>query len=214
MNFSTITKRPFARLGLCALIAAAVGVAFVAGSSTSTASAVQAASPSAVAVVDLAELLEGLEERAYLEGKLNEEIADRQAELDSIIAEVERMREQIGMLKDDASRMPKIRDMRIKEVEARALNQFVQEQLSLEKGQMLATIYNKVQTAAGKILARDGWDVILIDDSGLALPEMAQEAQMLQLILNRRVLASASKGVDITADVQTLMNNEFANARP
>ncbi len=36
---------------------------------------------------------------------------------------------------------------------------------------------------------------------------------MLQLILNRRVLASDDR-VDITADVQTLMNNEFGNARP
>mgnify|MGYP001795364455 CR=1 FL=1 len=214
MNANRIANRSAARLGLCALIAAVVCVAFVSGSNTSTASAVKAASPSAVAVVDLAELLEGLNERTYLEEKLNSEIADRQTELDSINAEIEKMADQIGTLKEgDDQTMQKIRDMRIKQVEARALGQFVQEQLSLEKGQMLATIYNKVQTAAGKILARDGWDVILIDDSGLALPEMAQEGQMLQLILNRRVLASDAE-VDITADVQTLMNNEFANARP
>ena len=214
MTATRIANRSAARLGLCALIAAVVGVAFVSGSNTSTASAVKAASPSAVAVVDLAELLEGLNERTYLEEKLNSEIADRQTELDSINAEIEKMADQIGTLKEgDDQTMQKIRDMRIKQVEARALGQFVQEQLSLEKGQMLATIYNKVQTAAGKILARDGWDVILIDDSGLALPEMAQEGQMLQLILNRRVLASDAE-VDITADVQTLMNNEFANARP
>ncbi len=214
MPFRTSTHNTAARLGLAALVAAVVGTAFITGSNTSTASAVKMASPSAVAVVDLAELLEGLDERKFLEEDLNSEIADRQTELDTIVKTIERMREDIKMLKpDDQQTMQRIRELRIKEVEARALNQFVQEQLSLEKGQMLATLYNKVQGAADKILTQDGWDVILIDDSGLKLPEMAQEAQMLQLILNRRVLASDDR-VDITADVQTLMNNEFGNARP
>lgn len=214
MLFTSANTRTATRLGLSALVAAVVGVAFIAGSNTTTASAVQMANPSSVAVVDLAKLLEGLEERNFLENELNQQIASRQAELDIIVKDIERMRNDIKALKEDDDRtMQKIRDLRIKEVEARALNQFVQEQLSLEKGQMLANLYNKVQAAAGKVVTRDNWDIILIDDSGLALPEMAQEAQMLQLILNRRVLAS-STGVNITAEVQTLMNNEFSNARP
>ena len=213
MPFINDTRRTVASLGLGALIAVAAGGAFTLSTNTSTASAVRAADASAVAVVDLAKLLEGLEERTYLESELNKEIDSRQKELDAIVKQIERMREDIKTLPEGDSRtVQQIRNLRIKEVEARALNQFVQEQLSLEKGQMLANLYNKIQTAAGKIVARDGWDVILIDDSGLALPEMAQEAQMLQLILNRRVLASG--GVNITAEVQTLMNNEFNNARP
>jgi Skp family chaperone for outer membrane proteins len=132
------------------------------------------------------------------------------------VGEITRMQEDIEMIPaDDTSgtRMQKIRDLRIKEVEARALSQFVQEQLSLEKGQMLATLYNKIQTSVCDILARDGWDIILIDDSGLDLPQMAQEAQMLQLILQRRVLCAADR-VDITEDVKTLMNNNFNAPRP
>ena len=202
------------RLGFGALLVAVIGASFMIGSQAADASAVQMANPSAVAVVDLAKLLEGLEERTYLEAELNKEIDSRQKELDQIIGQIERMREDIKVLPaGDERTMQKIRDLRLKEVEARALNQFVQEQLSVEKGQMLAALFNKIEDSATKVISRDGWDIILIDDSGLDLPQMAQEQQMLQLILNRRVLAAADR-VDITEDVKTLMNNAFNAARP
>lgn len=212
---TTRSVRP-AHAGLAALICALVAGAFALGSGRAEATAVRAASPSAVAVVDLPKLLDGLEERKFLEAELNAEIDSRQQELDTIVGEITRMQRDIELIPEDdtsGTRMQKIRDLRIKEVEARALRQFVQEQLSLEKGQMLATLYNKIQNSVCDILARDGWDVILIDDSGLDLPQMAQEAQMLQLILQRRVLCAADR-VDITEDVKTLMNNNFNAPRP
>lgn len=212
---TTSTKRSLpAPLGLAALLCAIIGAAFVAGSGTASATAARAANPSAVAVVDLGVLLEGLDERTYLETELNKEIEQRQQELDTIVKEIERMQEDIKTLPQGDSRtIQKIRDFRIKEVQARALSQFVQEQLSLEKGKMLATIYNKIQTAVCDVSARDGWDLVLIDDSGPSLPELANEQQMNQLILARRILCAADR-VDVTADVKTLMNNQFNAARP
>ncbi len=205
-----------ARAGFALFACILAGGAYIAGSNTADATAIRAASPSAVAVVDLAQLLEGLEERTYLESELNSEIESRQKELDTIVGEIQRMQEDIEMIPADyksGRRIQKIRDLRIKEVEARALRQFVQEQLSLEKGQMLATLYNKIQKAAAEIVTRDGWDIILIDDSGLDLPQMAQEQQMMQLVLSRRVLGHSGR-VDVTQDVRTLMNNQFNAARP
>lgn len=203
-------------LGLGALVCAIIAGSFVLGSNRASATLSAAAGPSSVAVLDLADLLEGLEERVFLEAELNSEIDKRQTELNLIVDSIKNMQADIELIPmDDKSgrRIQKVRDLRIKEVEARALRQFVQEQLSVEKGQMLAKLYKKIQIAANKIVERDGWDIILIDDSGMELPEMANEQQMLQLILQRRVVGVGSR-VDITGDVKTWMNNDFNAARP
>ncbi|MBZ0172910.1 MAG: OmpH family outer membrane protein, partial [Phycisphaerales bacterium] len=201
-------------VGLLTLLLAAIGVGTVFGTGVADASAVRSANASAVAVIDLAKLLDGLDERGYMEQELNKQIQKRQGELGQIVGEIKRMTADIELLTEtDPSRIEKIRDLRIKEVQAQALSQFVKEQLSLEKGKMLADLYKKVQAAVCDIAARDGWDVVLIDDSELDLPQMANEQQMLQLILSRRVLC-AGDNVEVTDDVKTLMNNQFNAARP
>lgn len=202
------------RAGLFALALAVLVSAFAFNQPSADASAARLANPSAVAAVDLAKLLEGLAEREFLETQLNQEIAARQNELDTLLGEITRMSEDIKLLpEEDASRISRIRDLRLKEVQARALREFVQQQLSVEKGKMLSTLYNKVSVAVCEIAARDGWDLVLIDDSSLDLPQMANEQQMLQLILSRRVLCVQDR-VNITDDVRTLMNNQFNAARP
>ncbi len=202
------------RAGVLALVIAALGLGSALGPGAAEASAVRGASATAVATVDLAKLLDGLDERVALEQDLNRQIEKRQGELDQVADEIKKMNDDIALLKeDDPSRIEKIRDLRIKEVQAKAMRQFIQEQLSVEKGQMLAGLYQKAQSAVCDIAARDGWDLVLIDDSGLDLPEMATEQQMLQLILARRVLC-ASGAVDVTDEVKTLMNNRFNAAKP
>ncbi|HHN78814.1 MAG TPA: OmpH family outer membrane protein [Phycisphaerales bacterium] len=202
------------RAGVVALVIAAIGLGMTLGPGSADASAVRSAGATAVAAVDLAKLLDGLDERAALEADLNKQIERRQAELDQIADEIKKMNDDIAVLKeDDPGRIEKIRDLRIKEVQAKAMRQFIQEQLSVEKGRMLADLYKKIQSAVCDIAARDGWDLILIDDSGLDLPEMATEQQMLQLILSRRVLC-AGGSVDVTDEVKTLMNNRFNTAKP
>jgi len=202
------------KAGLAVLLCALIGTALITSTQTASATAVQSANPSAVAVVNLGVLLAGLDERKFLEADLNKEIELRQAELNGIVDEIKRMQEDIKVLPEgDSKTIQMIRDFSIKKVQAEALGQFVQEQLSYEKGKMLATIYKKIQSAVCDIVTRDGWDIVMIDDSGPDLPELATEQQMNQLILSRRILCSAS-GVDITEHVKTLMNNQFNAARP
>lgn len=213
-GFSSVSRHSLG-LGLAAVVVAVAAVGVL--SPRAGASREMLASKTSVAVVDLARLLEGLDERQSLEANLNSEIDARQAELDKLTGEIQRMTEDLKMLGEgeanQAVRLDRIRSVRLKEVEARALRQFVTEQLSLEKGQMLAVIYNKIQQAVGDVANRDGWDLVLIDDSKAALPGMAAEQQMNQLILSKRVLFAAP-GVDITEDVKTLMNNQFNAGRP
>lgn len=202
------------KAGFAVLLVALIGTVLITSTNTANATAVQSASPTAISVVNLSKLLEGLDERKFLEADLNKEIDLRQAELNGIVDEIKLMQEDIKLLVEgDPKTIQMIRDFRLKQVQAKALSQFVQEQLSYEKGKMLATIYKKIQNAVCDIVTRDGWDIVMIDDSGPDLPELATEQQMNQLILSRRILCSA-KGVDITEHVKTLMNNQFNAARP
>ncbi|USO00203.1 MAG: OmpH family outer membrane protein [Phycisphaeraceae bacterium] len=214
MTIRMIRTHRRAGLGLVALLLAAIGVGAVLAPRVADASALAGARPSAVAMIDLAKLLDGLDERSAMEQDLNKQIAKRQAELDAAVAEVKSMQDEVDVLSEkDPNRIEKIRNLQLKKVEANALKQFIQEQLSLEKGQRLADLFEKVQDAVGQIALRDGWDIVLIDDSGLDVPQMANEQQMLQVILARRVIY-ANDSVEITDEVKTLMNNQFNAAAP
>jgi Skp family chaperone for outer membrane proteins len=213
MKIRTSDAPRTAHIGLLALLIALLAGGLFVDARQADASAVQQAGPSAVAVVDLTRLLDGLDERAALEQELNQEIEQRQAELDRVTGAIERMGQDIQTLaEDDPNRTQRIRELRMKEIEARALRNFIQEELSLEKGRMLGNLFNKIQNSVADIAARDGWDLVLIDDSSLELPSQVNEQQMLQLVLSRRVLAAGER-VDITDDVRTLMNNRFNAAQ-
>ncbi|MEM7623174.1 MAG: hypothetical protein AAF235_08205, partial [Planctomycetota bacterium] len=69
---------------------------------------------------------------------------------------------------------------------------------------------------ADTVARSEGYDIVYIDDSGVELPTQPTEQQALQIILSRRVLF-ASNAIDITDELQRLMNNRYragANNRP
>ena len=110
--------------GVLAVAVALLAAALAFNPGRADASAARMANPSSVAVVDLAKLLDGMDEREALEADLNKEISARQGELDALLGEITRMTEDIKMLAEtDPTRISRIRDLRLKEVQARALKE-------------------------------------------------------------------------------------------
>lgn len=176
---------------------------------------VQAAQPSTIAVVRLADLLEGLDERTVLEKRLDAMIAKRQTELTEL---ADKIKGENADLNDVYKRgTPEYREKasEILELEAtaRVRRETLQTRISIEKGTMLVDLFDKINTAAEQLAKRQGFDAIFIDDSTLELPAQPTEQSALQLILNRRVLFASDK-VDITAELRTLMNNNFNAGTP
>ena len=180
------------------------------------AAATRAAAPTPIAVVRLAELLDGLEERAELEARLNTEIEQRQTELNELAQKVVDARESLQEAIPPGTEAYRNKAAEIYELEAQARirREILQQRILIQKGAMLVELYAKIGESAKAIAEREGYDAVFIDDSKLELPPQPTEQAALGAILSRRLLYT-NDSIDITADLRTLMNNRFnAGNRP
>ena len=197
-------------------VAIALGGAFLGATTLVTTSAVAVnqrppAQPTAVATVDLVRVLDELKEKGVLEERLQQSLSDRQAQLDDVVNKIKTAQADLETLKPGtAAHREKIRQIVELQAVGEARRNALQQIISLEKGEMLKTIYEKINAAIAKIAERDGWDVVLLDDSGFPLPNQAPDRDMERAILTRSVLYKHNS-VDVTSRVITLMNNEFGS---
>ena len=73
-------------------------------------------------------------------------------------------------------------------------------------------IYIDISEAVAAIAERDGWDVVIWDDSVSKLPNLAEIRgldEAVELISRRQVFYTNKNTVDITDDVSQFMNNDF-----
>jgi Skp family chaperone for outer membrane proteins len=195
------------------LTVAAMACAFAAASfaiqQPAAATAKSAATPTAIAFVDLGELLEGLDERAVLEQRLERTIAEKQANLQEL---QDRFKTAQELLEVEQPGTETHRRMVIELYELEAAFKVRQEALttviSLEKGTTLSNLYRKIITASESLAVRDGWDAILIDDSKMPLSDRPAEREALQAILSRHVIYAAPK-ISVTDTLRQQMNNAY-----
>lgn len=167
------------------------------------------AQPTAVATVDIPSIIDQLEERKVREKELEDRTKARQAQLDeaanqlrTIQADLETLSRNSDEYKDKFRQAMEIEAM----VKARktALDQI----LSMDRGNVTREMYNKVATAVSNIADREGYDIVLFDDSLFPVPEDAPFTDVYRSIVSRSVIYH-HESVDITDQVVTLMNNEF-----
>jgi len=201
-----------ARQGLPALLVAAAALillGWIAGRDATATRTAAVAPPASVAVVRLDPLLQGLDERTALETQLTAFIADRQAQLeelvetrDSAVADLEILRPGTAPHRDKTREVLEIRS----QLETR--QKVLQEIISLETGRILAELFDKIRAASSEIAERQGYDVVMLDDSAARLPPNVSESAVLRYIGERRIL-HAGASIDITDQVRTYMNNAF-----
>lgn len=195
------------------LVAVALASVFAGGawltSARATGASAAVAPASSVAVVRLVDLLEGLDERATLEARLDEVINERNGQLEELNQSIKAIEEDLGILRQGTpAHQDKARQLLELRAQAETRLKVLQQIISLEKGRMLTELFRKIQAAGQEIATRQGYDLVLIDDSEAPTPEGLNERQALELIGSRRLL-HASSGVDITSQVRTFMNNAF-----
>jgi len=167
-----------------------------------------------IAVVDISSVIDSLDEQTALEGELQKLIDEANTELQAQQGLVETLRSDLELL-TPGTQAPTRKMLEIREAEVllqtkqESLRAFIGEQT----GSMLLRLYGKVRDAVAQIAERDGYDLILIDDSGVQLPAAGQQQQVLGFINGRRVLY-ASDGIDLTDMVTQFMNNRFNAGQP
>jgi Skp family chaperone for outer membrane proteins len=69
-------------------------------------------------------------------------------------------------------------------------------------------MYLKVTAAIESIANREGYDMVMLDDSLFPLPENAADPDVYRAVITKTVVYRKDS-IDITNQVITLMNNEF-----
>jgi len=168
------------------------------------------ATPTAVATVDLVEVINGLEEKKVLETKLQASLDSRQKQLDDLVKQLESVQADLKTLSPstDAYR-EKVRQLVELRNLAQTRRQILEQIISAERAEMLRDLYGKIAAAVQRISERDGWDIVLMDDSAFPLPQGDVSDRDMERAIVSRLIVYRHPSVMITGEVVTLLNNEY-----
>lgn len=168
------------------------------------------AQPTAIAVVDIVDIIAGLNEREVLENQLNDRMGARQAQLNEVVEQIKVLEADVQMLtKGTDEHREKLREYLEKQAVAKARREALSQIVSIDMGNVMAGLYGKVEAAIASIAEREGYDIVLLDDSEFPLPDNAPDPDVYRAIITKSVVYRHDS-IDITQQVITLMNNEFS----
>lgn len=175
------------------------------------------ASPTAVAVIDINRVIQGLAEFSETVARLENEIRSSERSIQELTARMRTIEAELETLDRNghafASKwLERLELQSNRETRAKNINQ----RLDLLRGEAMRSIYLKISDATVRLGESEGWDLILLDDRSLV--QLADEAglitgtRMNDFVINRRTL-HVSPRADVTDQIITMMNNEYKAAR-
>ena len=197
------------RIVIVAAVAAALGIASFTALSGATAQ--NGATPTAVAVVDLNQVLTQSAGYASMQAEQETRQADQQSEAESKQAEVAAIQNQldtlgVGTPAWDAKR----RELLEKATEVRAWAQVSQQLENGTRSREFLALYEAANAAVAAVATERGIDIVMTAGT---LPDLQQLAnadpQQIQAVLQNRKVIFNKESVDITQAALTRMNAEF-----
>ncbi len=220
-NFSTHRFGSWPRRVMVAAVCAACilgGAAWrtaTAGESTRLA----AQPPTAIAIMNLKKLFDGLTEFAEKMTVLKEQKEASAKQLSDIEEQIKKLDTELELIKDKDSpdRLKKVGQKIVLIEQGKVLKNVLQQVLDIQAGAVTRGMYNKSIEAAEKLMKTDGWDMVLVDDRGISPPEKVGErgitvGEVDQVIQQRQIIAAVER-VDITDSLITMMNNEYKSPK-
>jgi Skp family chaperone for outer membrane proteins len=202
------------------VVVALCGTAVVASGSLRPAPAPVMAPATAVGVVNLKTLLAGLTEFKEGMALIEEKKKQGQEGLKQIEAQLKKVQDDFELLPKDGPMGPRL-DLQVKIAELQGLGEArataTTRSLEVQAGDLLRRVFKKAEESAQRLAAKDGWDIILIDDRSVTPPERVsgKEGRRLtvseveSVIQQRTILVADDKKTDVTPALLALMNNEF-----
>ncbi len=173
--------------------------------------------PTVVAVVRIDPLFDGLKQKAdaaaaveRLSGEIEAEAQRRQEATDAL-------KEQYDNAVDAKQREALSDEIALESLKNASWLQTAKQELELDKAVRLQDLYKKVFDAIQTLALTEGYDLVIVDDSGAELPferksRVLPQAQVVQRLAMRKVLF-VNPSLDITEDLIMRMNNEFNAAQ-
>lgn len=199
-----IAKRPGIFLLSTALL---LGAGLLVGVQAIAFHALPLASPTVVATVNLEATFNGLEEWSQMQASVTQRSDEMQDE-------VNRRQESITLLEADLEDYPEgsekykeaVKKYRMAAIELQGYVQFQQFKQKQQGDDKIFAIYEKIKAAASTLSEQEGYDIILVNDSIVAIPENAEN--ILAQISSRRVLFARNQ-MDITDQIITYLNAAY-----
>lgn len=170
--------------------------------------------PGSIATVDLGRVLDRLNESADWDMRLRSLSANITAEFQSRQAALEaRWREAEGIA-SEAERRAALEEMALQRLRFEEWGRMKQVEVDRERSLKWQSLYRAIREEAGRLAESQGYELVVVNDSLGPISvsrdsEASQEQQVLQQILNRRLL-HAAKSTDITEQLIVRMNNARA----
>jgi Skp family chaperone for outer membrane proteins len=213
----TSRKTPLGRngkltLGLLAIATVLVGFACV---GVTTASRAILARPTTVVSVNLPAVLEKLDERVRAELRLKSMAEEMQSEDTEWQEKIKASQAALTDVPEaDLAQRQKLGEaLALQVLEFEAWRRFATESIDIEKSLLLRDLDNSVKRAISELAAANGYDIVVMDDTGQELAvnpdsQVPRELQVKQQMVARRLLY-VNPSVDITDQLIERMNNAF-----
>lgn len=183
-----------------------IGADMADGTTASTASAV------VVAVVDIEEVIAGLEQRADAERKLQVRASEIQAERDVWQSRLDKAQTAMESAKDSADQRDAILAYKDLEFQLEGKMGYWSDILERERVKLWQSVFAALRQEIQSTSESRGWDVVVADDSSAEfLPgrDAPLEAQYKDFMRNRRILYSGAS-INATPIILDQMNRSWA----
>lgn len=167
-----------------------------------------------VATVDLGRVMDRLNEAADWDMRLRSLTANITSEFQSRQAALEGLLREAEQLQDETERRAALETIALQRLRFEEWGRMKQLEVDRERSLKWQTLYRAVREEATRLAESEGYELVVVNDSLGPINvsrelEMSQEQQVLQQIMNRRLLFAA-KSTDITDQLIVRMNNARA----
>ena len=169
------------------------------------------AGPTAVATIDIDAVLQQLDERATLEEELKALGAELENDVNTMKASAEEKQGDLELFEPGSADFQRTqRELQLADAEWRLRAEFASRVIREQQTRLQRTLFNRILDASRDYAEREGWDIVLLDDSTEGLDPRMTAEQFSAFVATRGVVYR-NDSVDITNAVATAMNNAFRN---
>ncbi len=173
--------------------------------------------PAVVAVVRIGPLFDGLKQRAEAAAGVDQLLGEIETEAQARQAAIETLREEHGNTVDATERETLADEIALETLKNDSWLRTAKREHELDKAVRLQDLYKKVFDAIQTLALTEGYDLVIVDDSGAELTfernsRVLPQVQLVQKLAMLNVVF-VNPSLDITEDMIMRMNNEFNAAQ-
>ena len=162
-----------------------------------------------VGALDLNRVLEVLDERKALEAELQTFISAKENEIKDLQTKAQQAQDDLKILPEKSKDWFAKRDeVATLAAQFRTAQEVARAVVEEKRKRMHLDLFNKIRDAAKRYAQREGFMIVIADDSAVEIPDQAPERDVQGAMVSRRLMyADASS--DISQGVGQMMNNEY-----